>query len=88
VPGKYQARLASRVGTVSDRDYRPTDRAKQVAQELTRQIDAELAKLRKVLDEDLASFNEVLARKKVPGCSGNRTGRNWRHGRNDQFSHP
>ena len=47
--------------------YRPTDQAEQVAQELTRLIDAELAKLRQVLDEDLASFNALLARKKVPG---------------------
>jgi len=66
-PIRLNNRLASLAGTVSAGDYRPTDQAEQVAQELTRQIDSELARLRKVLDEDLASFNQLLARKKVPG---------------------
>ena len=35
--------------------------------ELTRQIDEELAKLRRVLTEDLPRFNELLGKKKVPG---------------------
>jgi hypothetical protein len=34
---------------------------------LTRQIDAELGKLRRVLEEDVTCFNELLAKKKVPG---------------------
>jgi hypothetical protein len=66
-PIRLNNRLASLAGTVSAGDYRPTDQAQQVAQELTKRIDAELAKLRKVLDEDLVRFNELLARKKVPG---------------------
>jgi len=66
-PIRLNNRLASLAETVSAGDYRPTDQAEQVAGELTKQIDSELAKLRKVLDEDLASFNELLARKKVPG---------------------
>jgi hypothetical protein len=53
--------------TVSAGDYRPTDQAEQVAQELTTKIDAELAKMRKVLDEDLAGFNQLLVKMKVPG---------------------
>jgi hypothetical protein len=66
-PIRLNNRLASLAGTVSAGDYRPTDQAEQVAQELTKQIDDQLAKLRKVLEEDLASFNELLAKKKVPG---------------------
>ncbi len=66
-PIRLNNRLASLAGTVSAGDYRPTDQAEQVGQELTKEIDAELAKLRKVLDDDLASFNQLLARKKVPG---------------------
>ncbi len=66
-PIRLNNRLASLAGTVSAGDYRPTDQAEQVGQELTKEIDAELAKLRTVLDEDLVSFNQLLARKKVPG---------------------
>ena len=35
--------------------------------ELTQQTDVELAKLRRVLSEDLPKFNELLGKKKVPG---------------------
>jgi photosystem II stability/assembly factor-like uncharacterized protein len=66
-PIRLNNRLASLAGVVSAGDSRPTDQAVAVGQELTRQIDAELAKLRRVLEEDLASFNELLAKKKVPG---------------------
>jgi hypothetical protein len=66
-PIRLNNRLASLAGTVSAGNYRPTDQAEQVMQELTRQIDDELAKLREVLEEDLARFNEMLASKKVPG---------------------
>jgi hypothetical protein len=66
-PIRLNNRLASLAGTVSLGDYRPTDQAEEVRQELTKQIDGELAKLRRVLEEDLASFNALLAKKKVPG---------------------
>jgi hypothetical protein len=66
-PIRLNNRLASLAGLVSAGDYRPTDQAVQVRDELTKQIDDELAKLHRVLKEDLASFNELLAKKKVPG---------------------
>src|SRR5947209_8533672 len=66
-PIRLNNRLALLAGTVSLGDYRPTDQAEEVRQELTKPIDAELAKLRRVLEEDLASFNALLAKKKVPG---------------------
>jgi hypothetical protein len=66
-PIRLNNRLASLAGVVGAGDYRPTDQAVEVGRELTRQIDGELARLRQVLDEDLAGFNELLARKKVPG---------------------
>jgi hypothetical protein len=66
-PIRLNNRLASLAGTVSAGDYRPTDQALELGAELTKQIDGELARLRQVLDEDVARLNELLAKKKVPG---------------------
>ena len=38
-----------------------------MAEELAAQIDIELAKLGKLMVDDLPRFNDLLARKKVPG---------------------
>ncbi|HYN19575.1 MAG TPA: hypothetical protein VE078_01345, partial [Thermoanaerobaculia bacterium] len=43
-------------------DTRPTDQAVQVKEELTRAIDAELAKLAEVFTKDLPAFNELAAK--------------------------
>ena len=66
-PIRLNNKLASVAGTVGVGDNRPTDQAEQVRKELTQQIDEELAKLRRVLSEDLPKFNELLGKKKVPG---------------------
>jgi hypothetical protein len=66
-PIRLNNKLASVAGTVGAGDNRPTDQAERVRKELTQQIDAELAKLRRVLSEDLPKFNELLSKKKVPG---------------------
>jgi photosystem II stability/assembly factor-like uncharacterized protein len=66
-PIRLNNRLASLAGLVSMGDHRPTAQAEQVGQELTKAIDAELGKLRRVLDEELAGFNALLAKKNVPG---------------------
>jgi hypothetical protein len=66
-PIRLNNRLASLAGVVSMGDNRPSEPAVQVGQELTKAIDAELGKLRRVLDEELAGFNGLLAKKKVPG---------------------
>jgi hypothetical protein len=65
-PIRLNNRLASLAGTVSAGDHRPTEQAVQLHKELTAQIDRELGKLRKVLDDDLPRLNDLLARKKVP----------------------
>jgi photosystem II stability/assembly factor-like uncharacterized protein len=66
-PIRLNNRLVSLAGVVSMGDHRPTDQAVQLHQELTKQIDGELLKLRKVLDDDLPRFNELLLKNKVPG---------------------
>jgi photosystem II stability/assembly factor-like uncharacterized protein len=70
-PIRLNNKLASLAGAVSMGDNRPTEQAVRVKDELTAQIDAELAKLRLVLDSDLPRFNDLLARKKVPGVFTN-----------------
>ena len=49
--------LANSAGAFSD--YRPTNQAVQVKEELTRSIDAELAKLSGIFATDLPAFNEL-----------------------------
>ena len=66
-PIRLNNKLASVAGAVGFGDNRPTDQAEQVRKELTRQTDEELARLRRVLSEDLPKFNELLSKKKVPG---------------------
>jgi len=66
-PIRLNNRLASLAGMVSAGDNRPTEQAVQVKEELTKQIDAELAGLRQVIGDDLKKFNELLNEKKVPG---------------------
>src|SRR5262249_10196845 len=66
-PIRLNNQLASVAGTVGVGDNRPTYQAEQVRKELTKQTDEELAKLRRVLSEDLPKFNELLSKKKIPG---------------------
>jgi photosystem II stability/assembly factor-like uncharacterized protein len=72
-PIRLNNRLSALAGVVSMGDNRPTDQAVQLKGELTRAIDSELARLQKVLDEDLTRFNELLANKKVPGIFGSKS---------------
>ncbi len=65
-PIRLNNKLASLSGLVGLGDQRPTDQAVQVREELTAQVNAELQKLQRVLEEDLPRFNDLLAQKKVP----------------------
>jgi photosystem II stability/assembly factor-like uncharacterized protein len=66
-PIRLNNRLAGVAGVVAQGDYRPTDQAVQVKEEVTTLIDAQLSELRKLLADELPKFNDLLARKKVPG---------------------
>lgn len=65
-PIKLNNRLAGLVGVVSEGDYRPTEQAQRVRDELYGLIDAELKKLNKLFEEDLAKFNDAAIQLKVP----------------------
>jgi photosystem II stability/assembly factor-like uncharacterized protein len=66
-PIRLNNKLASLAGTASAGDLRPTDQAEHVRKELTQAIDAELAKIRGMLTQDVPKFNDLLSKKKVPG---------------------
>ncbi len=66
-PIRLNNRLSSLADSVAAGDNAPTDQALKLKDELTAAIDAELLKLQRVVKADLARFNELLARKKVPG---------------------
>ncbi len=65
-PIRLNNKLSALVRVVSVGDYRPTDQAVVVKNELFQAIDAELAKLYKVWQEDVPRFNALLREMRVP----------------------
>ena len=65
-PIRLNNKLAAVASTASVGDYRPTDQAVAVREELTAQIDAELGRLNTVLETDLPAFNNLVREKAVP----------------------
>jgi hypothetical protein len=65
-PIRLNNRLSALAGMVSMGDNRPTDQAVQLLGELTAQINTELGRLRRVIDEDVYRFNELVAKKRIP----------------------
>src|SRR5439155_26299419 len=66
-PIRLNNKLVSAAGAVAMGDKRPTEQALAVKDDLTAAIDAELSKLRTLMESDLPRFNAMLAQKKVPG---------------------
>jgi photosystem II stability/assembly factor-like uncharacterized protein len=58
-------KLAALTGVVASGQYAPTAQAVTVRTELTRQIDAELAKLKTIMESDLPAFNNLVKQKSV-----------------------
>lgn len=65
-PIRLNNKLAAVASTASAGDYRPTDQAMAVKDELTAGVDAELAKLRTLLETDLPAFNQMVRDAAVP----------------------
>lgn len=62
-------RLAALAGVVATGDYRPTDQSVAVRDELVPLIDAELAKLKQVVDGRVPEFNALVKEKDIPAVS-------------------
>ena len=65
-PIRLNNKLAAVAGVASAGDFRPTDQAIAVKEELTAQIDAELAKLRMIVEMDLPAFNDLVHQQAIP----------------------
>jgi photosystem II stability/assembly factor-like uncharacterized protein len=68
-PIRLNNKLAALGGTVATGDGAPSAQAKQVYQELTGEIDAQLKALREVLATDLPAFNKLVNDEGVPAVS-------------------
>ncbi|MCG8605489.1 glycosyl hydrolase, partial [bacterium] len=65
-PIRLNNKLAALASLSSRGDFKPTDQAISVKEELTAQIDVELAKLREVISADLPAFNQLVREHEVP----------------------
>ena len=65
-PIRLNNKLAAVAGVASAGDFPPTDQAIAVKEELIAQIDAELVKLRKILDKELPAFNDLVHQQAIP----------------------
>ena len=69
-PLNYGINLGNELGalgaTVGVGDFRPTDQAVAYRDEVTAEIDAELATLRQILDRDVPAFNRLVREQELP----------------------
>jgi hypothetical protein len=65
-PIRLNNKLAALAGVVASADAAPTQQARQVYDDLSSRIDAELSKLQETLRIDLPAFNQLVREKKVP----------------------
>src|SRR5690606_14048205 len=59
-PIRLNNKLAALQGTVESGDYRPTAQSLAVFKELSTRLDAQLARLDALVEEDVAAFNKAL----------------------------
>ena len=63
---RLNAALASVIGVVDSADARPTFPARALAEEYMARIDAELDRLKSLLDRDLGTFNDLVSQAGLP----------------------
>ncbi len=64
-PIRLNNKLAALGGEVDGSDYRPTQQVKQVYNEVAEKIDFQLDQLKKVMNEKVPKFNELIKQKQV-----------------------
>jgi hypothetical protein len=65
-PIKLNAKLGGLAAAVAQADARPTASQHEVFAELSRRVDAQLAKIRALVDTDLARFSSLVRSAKLP----------------------
>ncbi len=65
-PIRLNNRLSALVGTVASGDYPPTEQAEMVRLEVTTLIDNELARLRRIFEQDVAAYNAAVRSLAIP----------------------
>ena len=65
-PIRLNNKLSALAGVVASADGAPTASSYQVYDDVAGRIDVELAKLKTILDTDLAAFNQLVRDKSVP----------------------
>ena len=63
-PIKLNNKLAALQGIVEAGDYKPTDQSFEVFKDLSAQLDKQLQRLDGIIKDDLATFNQQLAKKR------------------------
>ena len=70
-PIRLNNKLAAVAGNASIGDFRPTDQAVEVRDNIVMRIDAELEKLRSVLETDVPALNAMIRQANIPAISSN-----------------
>jgi photosystem II stability/assembly factor-like uncharacterized protein len=65
-PIRLDNKIAALAGVVASADARPTDQSRELFQELAARADAEIAKLKTVLETDIPALNSMLKEAGVP----------------------
>ncbi|MBI5730970.1 MAG: glycosyl hydrolase [Ignavibacteriales bacterium] len=65
-PVRLNDKLSSLGGSAASGDYKPTDQALELKKELFSNIDAELQKLKNIIDSEIPKFNKLVAEANVP----------------------
>jgi hypothetical protein len=69
-PIRVNNKLAALAGVVAEADSAPTDQCYTIYDDLAREADAQLAKLKQVMGEDLTAFNKLVREKNIPAVMG------------------
>ena len=64
-PIRLNNKLAALMGVAGSGEWRPTKQSEDVRVELTKQVDAELATLKGIMENDLPAFNQLVKQKSV-----------------------
>lgn len=68
-PIRLNDKLAALASGVADGDFKPTDQANEVKTELVSKIDAELAKFKNIIDNEIPGYNKAVHSVDIPAVT-------------------